>query len=337
VAARSETCSEEGDSPAVEPPRGWTMSKKVPRLLLAEGDPSLRALDELILREAGYEVENLPPGEDLIAYAARTQPDALIVDVGPPAPGFWDVIDRLNANPSTDTIPVVVITTAERAAIEARAAPVVREAVIMPYDIDALRHAVARALGSPPPAALLPEIHRAAPPAVAFAADALTGNSRQIVLRTIARLQRDEPFRSRFAELFGSLLDHLPVISGAIVAALRRGLTPEEVRAVPGLRNAVREHIRERIGRGLRPGDILREYQTLEDQMRAVLRDQVGHARFSAMDAVDVDRAIDAFFGELLRVAVDDYADELRQRCPAPLPPSAAPARVTPAGGPPGR
>ncbi len=287
------------------------MSANLPRVLLIEESSDLRDLNELILRDAGYQVEAVPPSADTVEHVARSRPDAVVIRIRPAETDGWNLIDRLEADPRTEAIPVVVISSSERIVTAAQATPVVRETVVMPYDIDALRDAVAKALGNPPPAAILPPPHRAPPPSLAFAGAELLRRSREIILRAISRLQQIEPFRSRFAELSPGLVDELPTILGAIATALQRDLPAEEITAPTAIRSTIRSHVNLRLDQGLDGRAILLEHQILEDQALATLREQIGHAEFAAIDAFDVARAIDHYFDEIILVAVGDIVARL--------------------------
>jgi CheY-like chemotaxis protein len=293
------------------------MSVHLPRVLLIEESSDLRELNELILRDAGYDVEAITPEEDPVEHAARTRPDVVVVRIRPGATDGWSLIDRLEADPRTEAIPVVVISASEREVITARATPVVREAVVMPYDIDALRNAVARALGSPPPAAVLPPPRRAPPPSLAFAGSTLLAQSREIVLRALSRLQQVEPFRSRFAELSPALLDELPVILGAVATALQRDLPSEEVIAVSAVRATIQKHVNLRLDQGVEARSIVLEYQVLQDQALGMLRERIGQTNFSAIDAFDVARMIDRYFDEIILVSVSDVVARLTAKAGA--------------------
>lgn len=298
------------------------MDQKIPRVLLIEPESDLRALESLILEESGYRVDPLPPDAEPVEYAARTHPDVIVVHVRPgPAPRAprteprdWAVIDSLEADPRTEAIPVVVVSASERVAAEAKAVPIVRQVVVMPYDIDALRNAVANALGNPPPAAVLPPPRGAPAPSLAVAARLVNQHSREIVLRAIRRLQQIQPFASRFAQLSPALVGNLPVILGAIVVALQRNLRPEQVAQAEAIQTAIREHVALRISQGLSPGSVIEEYQVLNDQTLEVLRQHIGEASFSAMDAFDVARTIDLFFAQILRVTVNFFLEQVK--CP---------------------
>lgn len=287
------------------------MSTNVPRVVLIEESSELRELNELILRDAGYEVETVPLSANALEYVARSQPNAVVIRIRPGETDGWSLIDRLETDSRTEAIPVVVISSSERVVAAAQATPVVRQAVVMPYDIDALRDAVAKALGNPPPAAILPPPHRAPPPSLAFAGAELLQRSREIVLRTISRLQQIEPFRSRFAELSAGLVDELPTILGAIATALQRDLPTEDITAPTAIRSTIKSHVMLRLSQGLDARAILLEHQILEDQALEVLREQIGHTDFAAIDAFDVARAIDQYFDEIILLAVNELVARL--------------------------
>ncbi len=287
-------------------------------VLLVESASDLRDLNELILREAGYHVEIVPPNADPVAFAERTRPDVLVVHIRPNQPADWEILDHLDANPQTAPIPVVVISSSERVVTEAHAVPIVREAVVMPYDIDALRGAVARALGNPPPAAVLPPPQRASSPTLALAGTLLSEHSREIVLRTIRRLQQTEPFKSHFAELSPALVGNLPVILGAVVTGIRRNLDPVLVTAPPAIRDAIQDHVALRIRQGVNADSVIEEYQVLDDQILGFLRDQIGQIHFSALDAFDIARMAGDFIAQIERVTVKGLLAQTERRRAAP-------------------
>src|SRR6185437_13872015 len=103
----------------------------------------------------------------------------------PQQPRGWQVLDQLQANPQTRTIPVVIVSTSETVAARAQAAPVVGSignTVVAPYDISTLEEAVASALQNPPPAATLPQTNFQPSKAEEVAGNALNANGRQIAV-----------------------------------------------------------------------------------------------------------------------------------------------------------
>jgi CheY-like chemotaxis protein len=80
------------------------------RVLVAEDDPALRRLIELLLSTQGFEVTTVCDGADALATAERWQPDAMVVDVMMPRLSGLTVCRELRANPRHATIPIVLLT-----------------------------------------------------------------------------------------------------------------------------------------------------------------------------------------------------------------------------------
>jgi CheY-like chemotaxis protein len=289
-----------------------------PLVLLIERQADLRELNELILREAGYQVQTVSPNADPVAVAAGSHPKAIVLDIQVNHPLDWQILDQLNANSITETIPVVVISTSERAVTTAQATPVVGPAIVMPYDIDALQRAVATALKQPPPAAVLPPSPHPPPADLATVGRFLNAHSRALVLRAISCLQKIEPFHSHFPELSPGLVDNLPVMLGALTVALERGLTPEDAVAPPRIRAAIREHVELRLRQRFDPGAILREYQVLTDVILAYLQQQHTAVPQTADAAFAISRAVVDFTAAIERVELDDLIEAARRSVTAP-------------------
>lgn len=285
-------------------------------MLVIEPEPDLRDLEELVLTDAGYRVETLPEQADPVDFAARTRPDAIVLGIfHPEVTKNWQTLDKLQADPHTMTIPVVVISTSERAAARAQASPITgseSSTVIAPYDIVALDDAVAHALKNPPPAAALPKTHHPTPKAITLATNAISAHARHIVLETIRRLQGIEPYKSRFAELTKGLVDDLGTMMGAIVEGLRRGLPPEKVFAAPTIRRSIDEHVALRESQGLGPSTTIRETQMLREDIDHFLQGQIGQHGFTARDAFDASVELQPYLNELVRVIVEEFAKSSR-------------------------
>lgn len=282
-------------------------STQGPLVLLLGLDPDLRELNELILADAGYRTEEVPAESDPVDFASRTQPDVIVAGV-PPLPLDQTVIDLLRANPTTRQIPVCVIATGERSAAASNAAPNVRDCVVAPYDAGALEDAVARALGNPPPSAVLLGV-KAASPAVRFASEQLTVRARQIVLRAVRRLHDVEPYRSRFPGLSRALVDDMGTIFGAVATALGQGVSPADLVAVPEIDRAVEDQVRLRRFQGIDLAAILFEYQAMKEETDRFLGNLVGLEGFTSADAFSVSQMITPYVNALERRAAARYVE----------------------------
>jgi CheY-like chemotaxis protein len=275
------------------------------RVLLVGEDTALREILALILREAGYGVE-AASGDNAAEVVAQTAPDAIVLEIRPTVPGDWAVLDALQADPTTREIPVVAFSTADRATAEARASPNTRQALVGAFSLDELLGALVRALGDPPPAAVLPG-GLAASPAAAAAGRALGADARNIVLAAVRRLLREEPFRTRFGEVALGLVDNLGTLLGAIVAGLHHGLEPDRVFATPAIHSAVGAHARLRREQGIDLAATLREYRALRVEIDRAVAGLVGHGGVTADGALEVSRRVADYIDALVGLVVAAY------------------------------
>lgn len=79
------------------------------RILLAEDDRILRKAGEVTLRKHGYTVVSAVDGEDALAKVHEQKPDLILLDVIMPKLGGFDVLARLQDDPETRNIPVIML------------------------------------------------------------------------------------------------------------------------------------------------------------------------------------------------------------------------------------
>src|SRR5579862_6501625 len=63
-----------------------------------------------LLRVQGYVVESAADGEAALAAVAQSRPDLILLDVMMPGIDGFEVATRLKANPHTQTIPIIMVT-----------------------------------------------------------------------------------------------------------------------------------------------------------------------------------------------------------------------------------
>ena len=79
------------------------------RILLAEDDRILRKAGEVTLSKKGYEVIVAVDGEDALSKAREHRPDLILLDVIMPKLGGFEVLARLQDQPDTRAIPVIML------------------------------------------------------------------------------------------------------------------------------------------------------------------------------------------------------------------------------------
>ncbi|QJR35939.1 response regulator [Gemmatimonas groenlandica] len=125
-------------------------------ILIVEDNEDNRAIYGTMLRARGYAVLESTDGESGVATARRECPDLVLMDIGLPIMDGLDATRLLKSDPTTATIPIVVLT-AHALRDERQRAQLagVTGYLVKPVSSDELVAAVERALGgdrsSPPP------------------------------------------------------------------------------------------------------------------------------------------------------------------------------------------
>ncbi|MEX1239922.1 MAG: response regulator [Cyclobacteriaceae bacterium] len=78
------------------------------KILLAEDDPDIRFILNLVLNDAGYEVETLSDG-DTIVEENHQSPDLFILDKALPTTDGLEICKYLKSNEKTKDIPIIMI------------------------------------------------------------------------------------------------------------------------------------------------------------------------------------------------------------------------------------
>jgi DNA-binding response OmpR family regulator len=79
------------------------------RLLIADDERDVRELIIFALRFAGYEVQGVSNGEDLLSLVKENMPDLIIMDVRMPKMNGYEACKILKADSSTSSIPVIFL------------------------------------------------------------------------------------------------------------------------------------------------------------------------------------------------------------------------------------
>jgi CheY-like chemotaxis protein len=93
---------------------------KPKHILIAEDDPVTVQMLSGVLEGSGFDVAVAVDAMQAVMMAMRRPPDAVILDIGMPAGGGFQVLERLNAAVKTSAIPVIVITAQTDPALQAR-------------------------------------------------------------------------------------------------------------------------------------------------------------------------------------------------------------------------
>ncbi len=79
-------------------------------VLIVDDEKDLRSLLDFNLKQAGYRTVHAATGSEALARAASHSPDLILLDLNLPDLSGTEVCRRLKADPSTEAIPVVMLT-----------------------------------------------------------------------------------------------------------------------------------------------------------------------------------------------------------------------------------
>jgi DNA-binding response OmpR family regulator len=130
------------------------MSQKT--ILIVDDDPDIRLSLHLRLKANHYNVIFAGDGMAAIAEARKHMPDLIILDLGLPAGDGFSVMERLKANDSLSSIPVIVVSARNRDANVDRAMQAGAKAFLQkPADNAELLSVIRRTLGEKNPTLVL--------------------------------------------------------------------------------------------------------------------------------------------------------------------------------------
>ena len=108
-------------------------------VLVVDDDPLIRRLLEFNFQEKGYAVIMASEGQEGLKRAQEERPDAVVLDVMMPKMSGLDVVRALKHDPSTEAIPVVVLSAkAQPSDVQAGKAAGADDYVIKPFDLNDL-------------------------------------------------------------------------------------------------------------------------------------------------------------------------------------------------------
>lgn len=107
---------------------------------MIDDSPLIREAARLALEETpGWEVLVADSGEQGIALAEATRPDAILLDVVMPDMDGYSVVEELQSKPATGSLPVVLLTATDADESRSRAGHLAVEGVIAkPFRIERL-------------------------------------------------------------------------------------------------------------------------------------------------------------------------------------------------------
>ena len=111
-------------------------------VLVVDDDPSTRFVVRLILETEGHEVVEAEHGEAALERIRPNPPDIVTTDLTMPVLSGEKLIERLRSEPTTASIPIVVVSGNPAAARALHAAGLVEAFLTKPFDAAELRECI---------------------------------------------------------------------------------------------------------------------------------------------------------------------------------------------------
>src|SRR2546426_5283841 len=86
------------------------MTEPRPRtVFVCEDDEDTRRIIHSFLSARGYQVQEMPTGQDLLASVNHEGPEAILLDLFMPDLNGWEMLARLKSDPATAHIPIIIL------------------------------------------------------------------------------------------------------------------------------------------------------------------------------------------------------------------------------------
>jgi CheY-like chemotaxis protein len=124
----------------------------MPKILVVDDEPLLRAMLQDVLEAAGHAVMVADGGRAALARAKAEPPDCVLLDVMMPDMDGYETCAAFKADPALAGIPVLIVSATTDLRVVDHAERVGAAAVLpKPVPLEQLQHAIALALAGSPP------------------------------------------------------------------------------------------------------------------------------------------------------------------------------------------
>jgi len=123
------------------------MDSMMANILIIDDEERNRRLFEVFVKADGHEVESVASGEAGLLAAATSTPDLILLDLMMPGRDGFEVARALKANPVTQEIPIIVISSLDDVASHQRlVSSGIDDFIVKPIDRWELSQRIARVL-----------------------------------------------------------------------------------------------------------------------------------------------------------------------------------------------
>lgn len=277
------------------------------RVLVIEHDEDIAELEVSALETEGYDAQRLPATPGVAEEVAREHPALVILDIHPVEEDPYRILDDLRANPATQAVPVLAVSTMEPVVQSALASYNVRITLEKPFGLEEFQRKVQEALGQPPLHAEIPP-PTVAPPGdlVSQAAQIVARHSRDALFRWVQRLRQEPPWQNRQDLALSEVFDNVSVLVEALNVALQYRDAEQIFSRVPDSVHRVQEHATLRKRQGFSLEEVMHEYSLLRDELLTMLERHLPEATSTA-ELFNVVRLLNRTVDRITEITVPAY------------------------------
>lgn len=242
------------------------------RVLVIEHDQDIADMEVSALETEGYDARRLLATPGIVEEVAREHPALVILDLHPMEADPYRILDDLRANPATQAVPVLAVSTIEPVAQSAMASYNVRVTLEKPFGLEEFRQKVQEALGQTPLHAEVSQpLAAATGDLVDQAAQIVARHSRDALFRWVQRLRQEPPWENRQDLALSDLFDSVPLLVEALSVALQYRNAEQLFSRLPDSTQPVQEHAALRKRQGFSLEELMHEYSLLRDELLSML------------------------------------------------------------------
>jgi CheY-like chemotaxis protein len=286
------------------------MVKSGTKVLIIEHDRDIPMVLEMMLRDEGYQVETIiDEDSNVLGKIQETTPDIIVLDILPTDTERGPrLLDALRTDSTAKLIPVLAMSTEERLGDASLASYNVKAVIAKPFELTQFLGKIEETLGLPPLHANLPKEMPHQPEVIQQVERILTDHSRDIMLRWLTSMKLIEPWKSRPEMSVADLLDSVPLLIDALVAALHFEDPADFFNQHANAVQQITKHARDRRSQGLPLPAVRREYSLLRDEVWSTIG-RYYKGSLQPSEVVTLQQALDGTFDRIISETILAYTE----------------------------
>lgn len=107
------------------------------KILFCDNDKSIQEVVEIIVEEAGYEIETISGSDDIFRKIKNYKPDLLLLDLWMPNTSGREIVRKIKGDKQTKNIPIIIVSAIDQSKEIAKSMGV-QDFLAKPFNIEDL-------------------------------------------------------------------------------------------------------------------------------------------------------------------------------------------------------